>query len=132
MPLHTPIKEEIIEQIKKVIEARNDCELTLRESFGTTYWLMDKEGTNEFRISSLGKYRVTISRVCFKNRRCGTMTAIVDILINYCQREGISEILIQSVETPEMMAFCLKSGFVPSEWNIPTEDVLLGDYILKI
>ena len=103
MPLHTPIKEEIIEQIKKVIEARNDCELTLR-----------------------------ISRVCFKNRRRGTMTSIVGILIDYCQREGISEILIQSVETPEMMAFCLKNGFVPSEWNIPTEDVLLGDYILKI
>ena len=134
--LHSEIDEEVVQEIKRIIEEKNDCNLVVEKSLGT-YWIIDRSGyevENEFRIACFTDYRIVISRVCFKNRRCETLTQILDILEKYGKENGFTEILIQSVETSEMMRFCLKNNFAPADFNIWMESagVLIGDYILKL
>lgn len=133
--LHTELKDELIEQLKRIIEEKNNCKLEVNKSFYTV-WLIDLEETgtfnNEFRIAPIANQRLIISRVRFTNRRCGTMTDILEALKSYGKKEGFTEILIQSVETFEMMQFCLKNEFKPFPSNILVDDVLMGDYILDL
>lgn len=124
------ISEEIINAIKKIIEEKEQCKLQVNKSY-QTYWLQNFPET-EFRISRLGNLQILISRVCFKNRRCGTMSTILELLKEYCIKEEIERIRIQSVETYEMMQFCIKHDMKPWRDNIWIGDVLLGDYDLEI
>lgn len=101
-----------------------------------TYWFrnINTYGVyeNEFRISTIGNYRLIVSRVAFLNKRKGTMTELLNVLLAFCQENGIGEIVIQSVETYEMMQFCIKNNFAAAYSNIMVGEVLMGDYILKI
>lgn len=129
------ISKEVIDTIKTIIEERDQCVLDIQKSF-QTYWMRDSSKIwnpeTEFRISRLGNLQLLISRVRFKNRRCGTMAAILQILKEYCIEEKIERIRVQSVETYEMMQFCLKHEMKPNIDNIWVGDVLLGDYDLMI
>lgn len=124
------ISVEIINNIKDIIEQKQNCKLQLNKTFNT-YWLIDKN--NEFRISSIGKYQIVISRVEFQNKRLGTMTSIINLLKKYCAKEHILQICIQSVETKEMMNWCIKNNFIPNENAIiKINDLILGDYLFNI
>lgn len=124
------IPVEIINNIKDIIEQKQNCKLQLNKTFNT-YWIIDKN--NEFRISSIGKYQIVISRVEFQNKRLGTMTAIINLLKEYCSKEHIPQICIQSVETKEMMNWCIKNNFIPNENAIIfINDLILGDYLFNI
>jgi len=133
MSLHKEIPDEILNELKKVIEENNMCHIQIQKSF-SGYWLADDNGIedNELRIFTLGKFRLTISRVNFKYKRKGTMTKVLKILCDFCRKENIDEIVVQSVLTYEMMQFCLKNNFIPSKENILVDNVLTGDYILKM
>ena len=129
------ISQIIIEDIKEIIEQDNGCILGVEKSF-QTYWLRSMEPDEgqeiEFRISRLGGIELLISRVCFRNRRNGTMTKILEVLKEYCLDERIQKIRIQSVETYGMMCFCIKNEMIPSPDNIWLDNVLIGDYDLEI
>ena len=129
------ISPAVIRKIKDIIEENDSCKINIEKSF-QTYWLKssnDSDGLEtEFRISRLGNVQLLVSRVCFKNRRIGTMTAILRVLKDYCVAEDIKRIRIQSVETFEMMRFCNKNGMIPSSDNILIGNVLVGDYDLEI
>ena len=80
-------------------------------------WFRGTEGI-ELRLLFLGRLRLTISRVAFENQRCGTMSKII---------------VVQSVETLEMAAFCLKHHFQPDvNVSMEIDGILIGDYKLKI
>lgn len=41
------------------------------------------------------------------------MTSLLSLFEDFCIRNQVKQILIQSVETPEMAAWCMKNGFIP-------------------
>ena len=133
MELFKDIDEITIEKIKKIIEIKNGEKVNANKTF-QTWWITgaDAESELEFRVSRLGNSTLIISRVNFPVRRVGTMTNIFLILKQFCEKEKISHITIQSVETKEMMDWCIKNGFAAAEFNIQIEDVFSGDYIYTV
>lgn len=91
------------------IESRNNCKLNCTISFNTT-WIKDEEATTEFRYAIVGN-RMIVSRVMFKNRRSGCMTTCFEILKQFAAELGYATIVIQSVETYEMLQWCNKINF---------------------
>ena len=52
-------------------------------------------------------------------------------LKNFCKRNGIPRIVIQSVETKEMSNWCIKNGFQPDEYaSMPIGGFVIGNYLL--
>lgn len=61
------------------------------------------------------------------------MTRVLELLKHFCRCHAVQEILIQSVETKEMAAWCSKNGFTPDpRATFEFGGVILGDYIMKI
>lgn len=130
-PLEVLFSEEDKQNVKKLIECKNPCNLNITESFNTI-WYRDPESETELRILFLGDIKMTISRVAFKNKRVGTMTDIYNYLLNFCKEKGIKKIVVQSVETKEMADFCLKYNLQPNEYCMDAGDYLMGDYEFNI
>lgn len=96
-------------------------------------WFHNETWESELRLLFLGSYQVTVSRVAFLHRRQGTMTKELSFLEDFCKQNQIQRILIQSVETPEMAAFCIKNEFVPNPYaSFLAGGCILGDYIKNI
>ena len=54
---------------------------------------------------------------------------ILSFLEDFCRREGVSEIVVQMVETSEMANWCLKNGFQPiPSATMAINGFLIGDY----
>ena len=118
-------------EIADVISAGEQCTVIIHRGI-REIWFRGTEGI-ELRLLFLGCLRLTISRVAFENQRCRTMSKILDLLIEFCRRNEIQEIVAQSVETPEMAAFCLKHHFQPDvNVSMEMDGILMGDYRLKI
>lgn len=82
----------------------------------------------QFRMGFLSQIALIISIVSFKNKRCGTMSELLDFIIEKCKEHGIQKIVIQCVLTEEMASFCLKHGFSP---NTNTGVMRKGTHMLK-
>lgn len=96
-------------------------------------WIRDKGFETELRLLILADFRVTVSRVCFSNRRQGLMTDIYCYLKEFCKEHDIGQIMIQSVETKEMANWCMKYGFQPNpSSSIKLEKFICGDYIIDV
>lgn len=96
-------------------------------------WFIGDRGRTELRLLFLGTMRITVSRVEFQNQRQGTMTKILKLLKGFCLENGIQKIVIQSVATEPMLAFCQKNGFLPDPTaSFQLGDEIMGDYVLQI
>ena len=121
--------------LTEVIEQYNHCKLDCNISFHTT-WLYCTDNDTEFRYCILAD-KIIVSRICFKNKRSGCMTACFEILKQFADMLGYSTIQIQSVLTYEMQQWCLKHDFIPDIYNMLTQDeqgrnVITGNYELKL
>lgn len=117
------------------ISARNNVNLSCDISFQKV-WLHDELYETEFRYVIFLR-KIIVSRICFKNRHSGCMTACFEILKKYAGVLDYDIIEIQSVETFEMMQWCRKMDFIPKEYNIDIKDekertVCIGNYNYKI
>lgn len=124
--------EEILE-LKNLLEEKEKVEIICTPQ-KSGIWLHDKNWAMELRLLLFPSYKVTISRVCFIHRRQGIMTDVLDFLIGFCRKHGIQSICVQSVETKEMAAFCIKHGFTPNP-NASFENefgFIVGDYLIGI
>lgn len=59
----------------------------------------------------IGYGSLVVQRVNLENKRCGTFTKIVNLLVEYCRKNDIKEILIENVISNEMEHFCIKNNF---------------------
>lgn len=85
------------------------------------------------RLVFLGRIKLTVSRVEFQNRPCGTMSKILALLVEFCKAEGIERIMVQSVQTIEIAAFCKKHGFqIIESSGISINGLFVGDYQLEV
>ena len=112
-----------------LLESREHVKIFCHDEFNGI-WLYSEDFTTELRLLLLGNIRLTISRVCFQNQRQGTMTAVIEYLYDFCRQHDIETILIQSVLTKEMVAWCCKNEFRPSLTSSFTNNqgIILGDY----
>lgn len=105
--------------------------LCTQELSGT--WLHSRTYTSELRILLLADIQITVSRVCFINRRKGTMTAVLQWLEDFAKRNHIGKIVIQSVETDAMRCWCVKNGFHPNaSASIEVGGKIYGDYVRTV
>lgn len=123
--------KKLCKELKEIIESNDNIILWTDVQLGRTYWIHSRDYGVEIRFSLLGDI-LTISRVCFENKRCGCMTKCYETILKKREGLGIKKIVIQSVLTKEMMNWCLKNGFTPSKDCIAFDDILSGDYILNL
>ena len=102
MKMHLELSSEEILQIKGIIEHQENKMCTVDNSL-STIWIHDKHYETEFRFCFNGHFKLVILRVCFVNRRCGTMTKLLEKMKGFCNKYDVRNITIQSVETPEMV-----------------------------
>lgn len=125
------LKETLISEISK----RNDCQIKCQKSFNTM-WLKNDSWDVEFRYV-IFMDKIIVSRICFKNKHQGCMTACFEILKSFAKKLNYHTIEIQSVETYEMQQWCKKNGFNPSCYALAITDekgreVIVGDYNLTL
>lgn len=127
--------DEDIEILQDMIEKADRIKLTCRREL-SGIWLKSKnykEPVTELRLLILSNIQVTVSRVCFKNTRHGTMTGIFEFLKDFCIRNNINQIIIQSVLTKEMANWCIKHGFNPiKSSSIELHGIVIGDYAFPV
>lgn len=120
-------------ELTKLLEEREKVDIMCTPQI-SGIWLHNENWEMELRLLLLYPYRITVSRVCFIYKRQGIMTKVLDFLVRFCRKHGIQNICIQSVETKEMAAFCVKHGFAPNP-NASFESgfgFITGDYLLSI
>ena len=126
------ISDNILQQIKHIIDKKEHCDCKYYIT-GSSVWFQVQGQETELRILTLGDYSMTISRVEFVNQRCGTMTAILQLLLDYCKKNGIKKFIVQCVHTPEMANFCLKHKIKPDPHaTIEIDGFLSRDYYIEI
>lgn len=126
------LSNEQIERLQAIIESKQNCKCQADVSFSTV-WITSDDGASELRVSFLGDLELIVSRVGFNHKRRGTMTAVLEELKKICAEAGVPKIVIQSVLTPEMQAFCHAQHIEPDKnTTMQVGDVLVGDYYLML
>ena len=121
-----------IEDLMRIIHENEDVNLECNKEIAGI-WIASSYFEVELRLGFLGNFGLIISRVCFINKRKGTMSAILKYLIEYCKNNLIHFIIVQSVLTKEMAAFCLKHGFKPEPYSsLDAGEFIMGNYRLEI
>lgn len=127
--------DEDIKILQTMIESADRIKLTCRRELNGI-WLESKsykEPVTELRLLILSNIQVTVSRVCFKNTRHGTMTSVFEFLKDFCVKNNINQIIIQSVLTKEMANWCIKHGFNPvKSSSIELHGIVIGDYTFPV
>lgn len=127
--------DEDVEILQTMIENADRIKLTCRREL-SGIWLESKNHdipVTELRLLILSNIQVTVSRVCFKNQRQGTMTSVFEFLKDFCIKNNINQIIIQSVLTKEMANWCIKHGFNPvKSSSIKLHGIVIGDYAFSV
>ena len=122
------LSNEQIERLQAIIESKQNCKCQADVSFGTV-WITSDDELNELRVS----FELIVSRVGFNHKHRGTMTAVLEELKKICAEVGVPKIVIQSVLTPEMQAFCHAQHIEPDKnTTMQAGEVLVGDYFLML
>ena len=119
----------VVSQLHNLIEKAESCSIEDHRGI-REIWFRGDNGETELRLLSLMGRRITLSRVCFVNRRQGTMTKVKELLEAYCIENHVPKLVIQSVETKEMSAWCFKNGFQPDPYTtFDFNGFIAGDFI---
>lgn len=86
----------------------------MKERHGVWFTSAEEDKEAELRLLTFLCDSLIVSRVQFHHRRCGIMTRVFAELEQFCQRNGVKKIIVQSVQTPEMASWCEKNGFKPA------------------
>ncbi len=117
-----------IANILSMLQCREGVPMQVEKEL-SGFWFHSDDWESELRIIFLSTFRLTVSRVCFINRRRGTMTEIGAYLEAFCRTHQISELVIQCVETPAMVNWCIKNGFSPiPSASMVFDGIIMGDY----
>lgn len=121
-----------VKMLRAILEEREGVKIMCGKEL-SGIWLHSKDFETELRLLLLGNKRMTVSRVCFQKRNKGNMTAVKDLLVQMCRSRHIPALVIQCVESQEMVNWCVKNGFVPNpSASLKIGDTIYGDYIKEI
>lgn len=117
-----------IAEVQELLHRREGVPVQVEKEL-SGFWFHSDNWKSELRIIFLSTFRLTVSRVCFINRRRGTMTEIGAYLEVFCRTRQIPELVIQCVETSEMVQWCNKNGFSPiPSASMVFDGIIMGDY----
>ena len=105
--LLTSYSDSDIAQIQKLLENAEKVPVTCEREF-SGIWFQSEDMETELRLLVLSTISVTVSRVSLRNKRQGTMKKIFEFLKDFCCRNHVSKIVIQSVLFPGMAKWCEK------------------------
>lgn len=116
------------ESLRTLLEEQEGVPILVHEGI-RELWYQSEDRQSELRLLFLLNIQVTVSRVGFIHRRRGTMTKVLSVLEDFCRKNKVEQLLIQSVETPEMANWCMKMGFAPDpNATFLFNGYLMGDY----
>lgn len=116
------------ETLRELLEQQEGVPISVHEGI-RELWYQSQDRQSELRLLLLFSYQVTVSRVGFIRRRQRTMTKVLSVLEEFCKKNRVEQILVQSVETPEMANWCKKMGFAPDpNASFLIDEFLAGDY----
>ena len=129
---HFAFSDSEILELKQLLENKEKVPyICNREMSGI--WLHTPDFEAELRLLLLGQFRISVSRVCFLQRRKGTMTAVLAWLERFCQNHQVQSIVIQCVQTEAMVNWCQKNGFFPiAHSSMILKGIIVGDYEKRI
>lgn len=120
----TSYSDNDIAQLKELLETAEKVPVTCKREL-SGIWFQSEDMETELRLLVLSTTSVTVSRVALRNKRQGTMGKIFEFLKDFCRRNHVSKIVIQSVLFPEMAKWCEKNGFTPD----PNTCILLDGFM---
>lgn len=121
-----------IKKIQQILENGEHVAFHVTCSYHHTFWFTNDENEAECRISC-SRDRLTVSRINLLNRRQGTMTQLYKIFKSICRSHNWHMIVIQSVLTSCMSAWCYKNEFKPDEMaSYETDEGIRGDYYISL
>ena len=123
---------EDIYHILDVLEQGESSEITCVVD-GSTCCFSSTDKTTELLIGIRNNKVLVVPRVMFYRRRQGLMTKIFNLCREFCKKEDLKTLIIQSVESPEMVMWCLKNHFksVPAT-AFENNGIVYGDYSLRL
>lgn len=105
-----------------------DCQYEL-----SGIWLHSENSDAELRLLIFSDQQLIVSRVLFREKRHGTMTAVYRYLVRFCKNNGLPTLVIQSVVSEAMANWCLKNGFTQSRNSyVQLPGYIGGDYLKDI
>lgn len=114
--------------LQKILESKEQVPIICHQEI-SGIWLQAQNQETELRLLLMGQIQLTVSRVCLVNKRQGTMTTILEQLVQFCQLHRVRRLVVQCVQTAEMAAWCHKNGFMPAPYaSFETNGIILGDY----
>lgn len=112
--------------IKEILqEINNESHVVESKRYNNIYFYNDSGDV----YIKFNRKQVILSRISLEKQRQGYGTRILNILKDYCKKYSIEELVIESVLTDEMLAFCKKHGFMKVENDY---SCYIGNYLLKI
>lgn len=105
---------------------------TMNVSHSGNLSIFNGDCSQDLYLRPFPKDTLTIARMYLMNSRKRTGTKILNFCKDYAIRNNLKYIVMESVQTPEMMAFCKKHGFVPGGDCIEFDNVLVGNYTLEL
>lgn len=117
------------EPIIKLFEEDNGGEVKAWIDMGRLFVRGD-ENEIMIRFNVLAK-KITIARIQFTHQRRGYGTRLLNILKEYGLKNQYAYIELESLMTPEILAFAKKHGFQRENDGF-TEDIIMGNWILSI
>ncbi len=123
----TSYSDSDIAQIQQLLENAEKVPVTCEREF-SGIWFQSEDRETELRLLVLSTISVTVSRVSLRNKRQGTMEKIFEFLKDFCYRNHVSKIVIQSVLFPGMAKWCEKNGFTPEPTCILLNGFMSGDW----
>lgn len=126
------ITPEVILGLRDLLQAREGLPVEAEYSanaFSENLTLngIDSDTTVMFRV--FNRDRLIVKYVILTKTRAGTLTALVKRLSKRTQECGVTKLVVESVLTPEMRAWCLKHNLTVDPSSGETADGLGVSYI---
>lgn len=120
------IVREDFNQIKVILNRIDGSNVIVNKGFNNIYLYNDESNV----YIKFNKKQVILSNITLGKQRQGYGTEILNVLIEYCKKYFINELIIESVLTEEMFNFCNKHGFIKIYNEFDTG--FFGNYLLKV
>ncbi len=89
-----------------------DCDYHINDCYSQRSRLFFRSDDSELMLR-YGSSELVVARIEFVHKRAGNMTRLFEVLKHIKQIYNLDKIVIESVQSNEMKAWCKKNNFIP-------------------
>lgn len=121
-------------KVIEILESNENTKIEYRDGAFQDFVFWSNKKDTDLKLKIYRPNTLVIQSVNFSNKHIGTMTQIFKELKEICLKNKINAIMIQSVLTPEMKAFCDNAGLISLNENQNDNDFdgYYGDFIVNL